>query len=150
MVRTEITVINDSSRHVQMTTSPLVDGDNEPLPNPLQFGPGERVTGKFSVVRSLAGWVQIYEEREAGRPSDEAVFDATYFDPADTGATDHWHVAVGGCPVERISELQGGWRLIAAPSSLSGKPGAMGVGSSIRQRAYWLSRTRNQPLPDML
>lgn len=148
MVRTEITVINDSLGHVQMTTSLLVDGDDEPLPNPLRFGPGERVTGKFSVVRSLAEWVRIYEQREAGQPGDEAVFDATYLDPSDTGATDHWHVAVGGCPVERISDLQGGWQLIAAPSALSGKPWGMGVGSSIRQRTYWLSKTRNQPLPE--
>jgi hypothetical protein len=148
MVRTEITLTNDSTRHVQMITSPLVDGDDEPLPNPLRFGPGERITGNFSVVRSLAGWVQICEEREAGRPGEEAIFDATYLDPADTGATDHWHVAVGGCPVERISDLQGGWQLIAAPSALSGKSWGMGVGSSIRQRTYWLSKTKNLPLPE--
>ena len=35
MVRAEFTIINESSRHVELATSPLVDADNNELPNPL-------------------------------------------------------------------------------------------------------------------
>lgn len=147
MVRAEFTIFNESTRHVELATSTLVDADDNELPNPLRLAPGERVTGLFSVKRTLTDWVRIYKQREAGEPGDETKFSVTYMDPSDTGAMEHWHVAVAGCPVEEVTDVQG-WRIVGAPSAFVDTPRAMGIGEPIRYRRYWLSRTRDQPLPD--
>jgi hypothetical protein len=62
-------------------------------------------------------------------------------DPADTGAIDRWELGLCGSPLERVPELDGGWRLAEGPHGMALNP-------VLRERAYWLSKRRSEPLPD--
>ncbi len=154
-VRLWITVSNDSGRTVELTTSEFEGAPSRGDPptgvvtQPIQLGPGQIQKGWFRVTRPLDEWAAILKEREDGNPGPQAEFTAVYIDPADSGAIDNWSVVVGGTPVERVPELEGGWRIIGdgrhqAVGSLSGMAAAV----MPRERRYYLSRSRNLPLGD--
>ena len=54
--------------------------------------------------------------------------------------------ALGGSPIKRVPDLDGGWRVVADPNHRDGRVSSMAASSVLRQRRYWLSKTRNEPL----
>lgn len=147
MVVTPVEIINESDRHVTVETGELFDAKGAPLPASSRLAPDEHLEARFAVTRTLEAWIDVHLEREGGRPGADAVGWVRYGDPADTGAIDRWEVVLTGCPVEHVQEVAG-WRLIAAPARMSGLPGAMGVGPVLKERFYYLSKRRNEKLPD--
>ena len=148
MIVTPVEIINESTRHVTVDVYELVDDKGAALSGPICLDPGQRFGARFAVTRTLEEWISVHRAREAGEAGAEAVGAVRYGDPADTGAIDRWELTLSGCPVERVSELEAGWRLIPAPAHTSGRPGAIGLGSAIRERQYYLSKRRNEKLPD--
>jgi len=145
-VRVAVKVINESDIHVAVNCPGLVDHTLTQI-GPVQLEPqGVVHPAWFAVTHTLEEWIGVYRAREAGagvEPDSGIVF---YLDPADTGATDTWQLAIDGCPIEPVADREGMWRIIGANAPLSGLPGAMGVRPVIRQRQYYLSKQRNEKL----
>jgi hypothetical protein len=149
-VRLKITISNDSDRTVEMTANGLLDGEDDTIPQPLRLASGAEVEGWFSVTRTLEEWVVILKEREAGDgAAGESVFNATYIDPADSGAIDSWSVIMGGTPIERVSELEGGLRIVQDPTNpwdMRSYASRMAAVVLPRDRRYYRSRIKNLSL----
>lgn len=150
-----ITIANDSERTVEMTTSGLVANvEGEPVPEPLRLPRGEKEVGWFRVARSLEEWVDILKDRENGDgTSGEAHLNVTYIDPADSGAIDAWTVVLAGTPIERVSSLEGAFRITQDPTGGTGLGGTASVMAGAvmpRERRYWRSRKKNLRLDDDL
>lgn len=148
MVRTPVKLINESDAHVQVEVVSLDDATGAPVASPVFLGPRESFEAYFTVTRTLVDWIAIHTAREQGQPGPQATTELIYSDPADTGAVDNWILTLSGTVVEKVPSIDGGWQLIAAPQHLSGAPGAIGVGPVRRHRRYYLSKTRNQQLPE--
>lgn len=150
MVRARVELINASDRTVQLSVHSLFTGDAmTPLSSPLVLGPRESVSAWCAATHTLGEWIDVYKARaraDVGYTSDEVVATVVYLDPVDTGVNDRWELIIGGTPVTRVDDLSDGWLLIPEPRPLSGEPGAIGTGPVIRQRTYYLSKVRNQPL----
>lgn len=147
-VRVEVLVINDSDAHVVVNCPGLVDQKLSPL-GAVRLEPNGVLRGAwFAVTHSLEDWITVYRARQSGTPLRPTSGRVYYLDPADTGATDSWEIAIDGCPIEPVEDREGMWRIIGAPLPLSGRLGAMGVGPILRERLYYLSKSRNQPLPE--
>lgn len=148
LVRTPVTVINESDVHVRVEVSQLTDEKGQPVESPVHLKPHERLEGLFAVTHTLEEWIEAHNIRAAGEPGPSSMGLVLYMDPADTGATDRWELALVGSPVQRVQDIESAWTLLPAPNRLSGRPGAMGLNPALRERSYWLSKSRNQPLPD--
>lgn len=147
-VRVGVLVINESDVHVVVDCPGLVDKTLAPF-GQVRLEPHEILRGAwFAVTHSLEEWIAIYHARAAGTPPLPTSGRVGYLDPADTGAGDSWVIAIDGCPIEPVEDRDGMWRVVGAPLRLSGRPGAMGVGPILRERRYYLSKSRNQPLPE--
>lgn len=148
LVRAPVTVINESEVHVTVEVSELTDEKGRPLASPISLAPHERFSALFAVTHTLEEWIEAYNVRAAGGPGPSSIGHVRYFDPADTGAIDRWELELVGSPVERVSDIDGAWQFIGRPDRLSGRPGALGLGTVVRERRYYLSKSRNEPLPD--
>lgn len=149
MVRAGVTLCNESNRHVSVDLGGLIDDDGAPLPRQIVLPPGHSRKAWCAATHSLTEWTEVYRARAASESSGDAVVATIgYLDPADTGAIDNWDLTIGGTPVEPAHQLDGAWRLIETPRPLSGESAAMGVGVPLRRRRYFLSKSRNEELPD--
>lgn len=148
LVRTPVTIVNGSDSHVQVEVGLLTDDTGKLVPSPVRIEPQDRFEAWFAATRSLEQWIEVYRAREAGQPGD-AVFGSVYYsDLADTGVADRWDLELSGTPVEPVANIDGAWQLITAPDHLSGRPGAIGLGVPFRKRTYYLSKSKDQRLPD--
>lgn len=66
----------------------------------------------------------------------------------DAAAVDRYTISVSGAPFERIPDDDGGIRLRGTPMYSWGGPADPLRGEVTQERAYWLSRQRNEQLPD--
>jgi hypothetical protein len=127
------------------------DGRRIPLQSEIQLAPRQSAGEVYlDVERSIAEWVDIYEERERTRGSgQEYEFIATYISPFDTGAIDCHRIVVGGTILEPVPDEDGGWRLIGNPNPnlLAGAIGSTGWQTMPTTRTYYLSRTQGIELP---
>lgn len=146
LVRTPVSIHNTSSVPVTVGLGELTDKAGQPTPDTVDLDPGESRPLYFAVTRTLSEWVAVYRQRAAGEVGDDGVGFVRFSDAGDTGVIDRWELRLAGTPVEPVPDLDGAWRLIAAPDRFSGRPGAMGVSPAIRQRLYYLSKLGNQPL----
>ncbi len=145
-VRAEVTIVNDSRTTADVQTLELFDENGNTGTIHHTLGPGQRVTMTMLAARTVADWVAIYRQREGGDGGPLTGGTVLYLDPADTGATDRWEVTVGGCPLEPVPGRDGAWRVIDRPDDMSGRPGAMRMAATIRERTYWLSKRSNTRL----
>ncbi len=149
MVRAGVRVTNDSDRHVRVNVDGLLakaDGVTV-IRSPCSLGPGEELAAWCAATHSLGEWIEVYKARAAGQAGDEVVATVTYLDPADTGASDHWDLVIGGVPIEPVPDLDSGWQFIPAPRPAPGEIGAMATSPVVlRHRRYYLSKSRNEEL----
>jgi hypothetical protein len=146
LVRTPVTVINESDAHIQLELLGMSDGSGKRVTGSTSLPPGSRTSAYAVVDRTLAEWVDVYNARKLGGPGDDGISAVAFNTPSDTGAIDRWAIHLGGTVVEPVPDMEGAWRLIETPDRLSGKPGAVGVGAVLRDRTYYLSKSRNQQL----
>lgn len=147
-VRVPVTIRNDSDVIVRLEAGGLVDRANRPLASPFEVQPRETVTHTYGDTRSLDEWIEAHGARVGGDPAVRVGGFVRFSDPSDTGAIDHWDLGVTGTVVTPAEQLDGAWNLLPAPDHNSGRPGAIGVNPVFRHRTYWLSKTRNERLPD--
>lgn len=149
MVQAKVTLFNGSDSHVALSLSGLLDDNGGALPTHLLLAPSESREVWCASQLSLAEWVNVYQSRTEGRDGgDRVVANVTYIDPGDTGVIDRWDLVMGGTVVESAPLQEGGWLLIDAPRPVTGEVASMGIGVPIRHRTYYLSRSRNEILPD--
>ena len=147
-VRQLVGVLNSTDRPVELHGPGWFDPNSHlPIGNKFQVSAQGELWGYYVWQRTLGEWVESAEQREQGISGPEYRFELIYVDQADTGAIDNYVVVMGGVPIERVPGELGGWRI----AELSGEPhSAVDAMDSVvqpRQRRYWLSRTRNEPLP---
>lgn len=149
-VWTRVAVINESSRHTLVDLLELFEWRGKRIATEQELVPGQRVNAWCVATRTLDQWIEVYRERERFRSSDTIEIGAVFYsDPADTGATDRWSLAICGTPVEPVPNLDGAWRVIAEPRRLSGEFGAIGTGTPLRTRSYYLSKSRDELLDEI-
>lgn len=148
LIRTPVTIINESESHLSVDAYEFIDETGATVPSPVSLEPQGQFSAWFGVTRPLEHWIEVYRAREAGVSGDIAIGAIRYGDPADTGAIDRWEIQLSGTPVEVVANLDGAWRLTPAPRAASGMPGAIGLNTVFRERLYYLSKRRNERLPD--
>ncbi|TFH68154.1 hypothetical protein [Cellulomonas sp. HD19AZ1] len=149
MVRAGVRIVNDSHRHVRMNVFGLIEKDDgvTPIPSPVLLGPGRTIEAWCACTHTLAEWIDVYQRRELGDAADEVVAAVHYNDPADTGASDRWDLAIGGVPIAPTAETQGGWQIIPGPEPAPGAVAAIGTGDVVlRHRRYYLSKSRGEEI----
>ena len=145
-VRARVTITNDSPTTVEVRALRLVNRRGQVGDHHFTLRPGQQVNVWMIAARSLDEWVAIFRQREGGDPGPLTGGTVFYQDPADTSGTDRWEIVVGGCPVEPVPGRDGSWRLIDRPDDKTGRVGAMRMALAIRERTYWLSKTRGERL----
>jgi hypothetical protein len=73
LVRTPVTVINESDAHVRLEIGELTTEDGASLIGPLVLAPRERYEALFAVTRTLAGWIEVFQARAEGGAGETAV-----------------------------------------------------------------------------
>lgn len=148
LVRTRVTIINESDSLVKVDVDSLTDDAGAVVASPVSLDPASNLEAWFAVTRSLEQWIEVYRARQTGQSGVAAFGTVNYMDLADTGVADRWELELSGTPVEPVADMDGSWQLINAPDHLSGRPGAIGLGVPFRKRVYYLSKTKNERLPD--
>lgn len=116
---------------------------------PLTVGPGVGPSiAWFTVDRSVAEWVNVYQQRQAGDPGDEAYAYIGVDDGFDDGVVDTYLLMQAGCPIRPSGQRDGQWVLdLSGPDSRSGLRRIAFVERPMT-RHYFLSKIGNQPLAD--
>lgn len=148
LIRTPVTIINASDSHLSVDVYELIDETGAAVSSPVTLEPKGQFSAWFGVTRTLEHWIEVYRAREVGQSGAIAIGAVRYGDPADTGAIDRWELQLSGTPVEEVANLDGAWQLIPAPRLTSGIPGAIGLNAVFRERMYYLSKRRDQRLPE--
>jgi hypothetical protein len=91
-----------------------------------------------------------YQAGQAGQPLLHRVKGSiAASDDRDNGVTDTWDIELTGCPVRPVEDRDGLW--VMAESSLPGDDGSDKLEYLVqppRKRTYWISRQREQQLPE--
>lgn len=156
ILRVHVSLTNESDVTVDIRLSQPLYRDNEegqriPIQGEIQLAPRQSAGQVYiDVERSVAEWVEIYQERDRTRAGgEEYEFIATYVSPFDTGAIDRHRIVVGGTILRPVPDQDGAWSLISDPNPnlLTGAIGATAWQAMPTTRTYYLSRTKGIELP---
>jgi len=146
LVRQRLLITNQEAYPVALQAIQIVPADapgvmNVPL---VHVPPGETVSLLCQEARSLRAWIEVAEDREAGRPGAEVVGGLWHSDSYDDGVVDYWRVRIGGCPVRSIPAETGGWFVVSG--WVTGATAPLDSGLDPRRRRYFMSKAENREL----
>jgi hypothetical protein len=115
-------------------------------PLSVPFGmPLKQSLARFTVERTVAEWLQIYEDRAKGEPGEEGHAWIRVDDPYNDGVTDSYEIVQGGCPFKKSPDIEGRWILDASGMTEWNMPQVV-FHKLPMKRLYYISKSDNQPL----
>jgi hypothetical protein len=99
----------------------------------------------FSVERTVAEWVEIYQQRATRQLGDEGHAWVSVDDTFDDGVLDSYEVVQSGCPLKKSPDLEGRWILDATGTTDWNTPQVAFAPLPLR-RLYYISKTANKAL----
>ncbi|MBY8868710.1 hypothetical protein [Streptomyces sennicomposti] len=156
-LRVTVHVTNHSDRPVHATFEgdlyhPYVEGADRPtrMDRRLLLDPGQSVAADLRKHFPLKDWAEnhrAYTEETGDRPA-QALALVRVHDDRDNGVIDSWELALSGAPIQPDPERAGVWRLTPPMPDESALRCVDFELQPPRVRTYWLSRSKNMPLPE--
>ncbi|MFF4145959.1 hypothetical protein ACFY0A_32430 [Streptomyces sp. NPDC001698] len=156
-LRVTLHVINHSNRPVHVTFQgdlyhPHVEGADRPtaMDRRLLLDPEQSVTADLRKHFPLKDWAEnhrVYTEGTGERPA-QTLGLVRVSDDRDNGVIDSWELKLSGFPIQPDPDRAGVWHLTAPTPD---EPALRCVDFALqppRVRTYWLSRSKDIPLPD--
>ncbi|RVU14598.1 hypothetical protein EOT10_40615 [Streptomyces antnestii] len=156
-LRVTLHVTNHSNRPVHVTFQgdlyhPYVEGADRPtkMDHRLLLDPAQSVTADLRKHFPLKDWAENHRlsTEEAGEGPAQALGLVRVHDDRDNGVIDSWELKLSGFPIRPDSDRAGVWHLTAPTLD---EPALRCVDFTLqppRVRSYWLSRSKDIPLPD--
>lgn len=132
---------NDGHRNVEVSfSSPVfLDGAESTTATKVVVPPDGSCEVQHRVFRTLAEWAAINRVRQTGEPGDVDRLEIRYGSDGDTSGHDNQYIESSGTPIEASTIDPVHWQL----------GGEIGVSLMPAVRTYWLSRYRNQRVPEI-
>ncbi|MHC6232014.1 hypothetical protein ACX5I6_20995 [Arthrobacter sp. MMS24-T111] len=157
--RIRIRIKNDGPRSAKLLFSePMkyqVNGETEGIQqhsvtkDSVPVGIGETLVGEFTLARPAAFWMDAHASRAQGRvPDDYPQFFIRYLTDADTGAHENHTITLSGEALKPDATQNGRW-FHRPENEFNGETSEFGAFVEPARRMYFLSRVRNEALPEL-
>ncbi|MFD6327639.1 hypothetical protein ACFWOL_33585 [Streptomyces sp. NPDC058442] len=156
-LRVTLHVTNHSNRPVHVTFQgdlyqPYVEGADRPtrMDRRLLLEPESSVKADLRKHFPLKDWAEnhrVYTEGSGERPA-QALGLVRVHDDRDNGVIDSWELKLSGFPIEPDPDRAGVWHLTHPTLDESALRCVDFALQPLRVRTYWLSRSKEVPLPD--
>jgi hypothetical protein len=108
--------------------------------------PAAKLSYYLTATFTLSQWVENWQSHRAGTPLPNVAEGAVIAgDDRDEGVVDTWPLHLAAWPVQPAEDSDGSWRQAAG---MTGTDWFRIAIRPLRERSYWISQSRNIPMPE--
>ena len=145
-VQAQVRVVNlMNDRTIHLKVKGLQDAHMRPDAEVLLV-PAAKLSYYLTATFTLSQWVENWQSHRAGTPLPNVAEGAVIAgDDRDEGVVDTWPLHLAAWPIQPAEDSDGSWRQAAG---MTGTDWFRIAIRPLRERSYWISQSRNIPMPE--